>query len=157
MLFKVSNNSTGRSTHCGVLEFIAQEGHVYLPRWVRPQQPAVQPAAAPASPTHSCRAVWWRASSRAFVDHPPHSSSHAQRSCSECTAAMVVVAQLRIQQHRHPGNVAPLQLQSTARPVTALLLPAAMKHITLSQQTETTHSQLLVAAVCSDDGQPAAD
>lgn len=35
MLFKVANNATGRSTHCGVLEFIAQEGHVYLPRWVR--------------------------------------------------------------------------------------------------------------------------
>jgi hypothetical protein len=34
MLFKVENGSTGRSTHCGVLEFIAQEGHVYLPRWV---------------------------------------------------------------------------------------------------------------------------
>lgn len=34
MLFKVVNNGTGRSTHCGVLEFIAQEGHVYLPRWV---------------------------------------------------------------------------------------------------------------------------
>lgn len=34
MLFKVSNRATGRFTHCGVLEFIAQEGHVYLPRWV---------------------------------------------------------------------------------------------------------------------------
>ncbi|KAI8473018.1 MAG: ubiquitin fusion degradation protein UFD1-domain-containing protein [Monoraphidium minutum] len=34
MLFKVENGSTGRSTHCGVLEFIAQEGHVYLPRWM---------------------------------------------------------------------------------------------------------------------------
>jgi hypothetical protein len=34
MLFKVSNNATGNTTHCGVLEFIAQEGHVYLPRWV---------------------------------------------------------------------------------------------------------------------------
>jgi ubiquitin fusion degradation protein 1 len=34
MLFKVVNNNTGRSTHCGVLEFVAQEGHVYLPRWV---------------------------------------------------------------------------------------------------------------------------
>lgn len=34
MLFKVSNRATGRHTHCGVLEFIAQEGHVYLPRWV---------------------------------------------------------------------------------------------------------------------------
>jgi ubiquitin fusion degradation protein 1 len=34
MLFKVENGATGRFTHCGVLEFIAQEGHVYLPRWV---------------------------------------------------------------------------------------------------------------------------
>eukprot|EP00775_Hariotina_reticulata_P002575 gene2575-2877_t len=34
MLFKVANNATGRTTHCGVLEFIAQEGHVYLPRWM---------------------------------------------------------------------------------------------------------------------------
>lgn len=38
MLFKVVNNATGRSTHCGVLEFIAQEGHVYLPRWVSRSQ-----------------------------------------------------------------------------------------------------------------------
>ena len=36
MLFKVENAATGRTTHCGVLEFIAEEGHVYLPRWVRP-------------------------------------------------------------------------------------------------------------------------
>lgn len=36
MLFKIENVSGGRSTHCGVLEFVAQEGHVYLPRWVRP-------------------------------------------------------------------------------------------------------------------------
>ena len=35
MLFKVENRKTGRSTHCGVLEFIADEGHVYLPYWVR--------------------------------------------------------------------------------------------------------------------------
>ena len=34
MLFKVENRKTGRSTHCGVLEFIADEGHVYLPYWV---------------------------------------------------------------------------------------------------------------------------
>jgi hypothetical protein len=34
MLFKVANRATGRSTHCSVLEFVAQEGHVYLPRWV---------------------------------------------------------------------------------------------------------------------------
>lgn len=35
MLFKVANSGAGRATHCGVLEFVAQEGHVYLPRWVR--------------------------------------------------------------------------------------------------------------------------
>jgi ubiquitin fusion degradation protein 1 len=34
MLFKVENTAAGRTTHCGVLEFVAQEGHVYLPRWV---------------------------------------------------------------------------------------------------------------------------
>lgn len=34
MLFKVENRKTGRSTHCGVLEFIADEGHMYLPYWV---------------------------------------------------------------------------------------------------------------------------
>ena len=34
MLFKVENRKTGRSTHCGVLEFTADEGHVYLPYWV---------------------------------------------------------------------------------------------------------------------------
>ncbi|KAL3137326.1 hypothetical protein ABBQ32_006864 [Trebouxia sp. C0010 RCD-2024] len=34
MLFKVENRKTGRSTHCGVLEFIADEGHVYLPYWM---------------------------------------------------------------------------------------------------------------------------
>ena len=35
MLFNVANRQTGRSTHCGVLEFIADEGHCYLPYWVR--------------------------------------------------------------------------------------------------------------------------
>lgn len=34
MLFQVANRKTGRSTHCGVLEFIADEGHVYLPYWM---------------------------------------------------------------------------------------------------------------------------
>lgn len=36
MLFKVDSPSTGRSTHCGVLEFVADEGVVYMPHWVRP-------------------------------------------------------------------------------------------------------------------------
>ena len=35
MLFSVTNRATGGSTHCGVLEFIADEGHVYMPYWVR--------------------------------------------------------------------------------------------------------------------------
>ena len=35
MLFKVENTTTGKSTHCGVLEFTAEEGCVYMPHWVR--------------------------------------------------------------------------------------------------------------------------
>ncbi len=34
MLFKVESRSTGRSTHCGVLEFSADEGMVHMPYWV---------------------------------------------------------------------------------------------------------------------------
>ncbi|KAG7670190.1 hypothetical protein Ndes2526A_g06523 [Nannochloris sp. 'desiccata'] len=34
MLFQVENGREGRSTHCGVLEFIADEGMVYLPYWM---------------------------------------------------------------------------------------------------------------------------
>lgn len=35
MLFKLTNKNTERITHCGVLEFVADEGKVYLPLWVR--------------------------------------------------------------------------------------------------------------------------
>ena len=35
MLFKLTNKKAGRSTHCGVLEFVADEGKIYLPHWVR--------------------------------------------------------------------------------------------------------------------------
>ena len=35
MLFKVQNRSNAKSTHCGVLEFSADEGMVYMPYWVR--------------------------------------------------------------------------------------------------------------------------
>ena len=35
MLFKVENRRNSRSTHCGVLEFIADEGMMYMPYWVR--------------------------------------------------------------------------------------------------------------------------
>uniref|UniRef100_A0A0A9WLL6 Ubiquitin fusion degradation protein 1 homolog n=1 Tax=Lygus hesperus TaxID=30085 RepID=A0A0A9WLL6_LYGHE len=34
MLFKLTNTKLGRSTHCGVLEFVADEGRVYLPLWM---------------------------------------------------------------------------------------------------------------------------
>lgn len=34
MLFKLINKKSKRETHCGVLEFVADEGKVYLPLWV---------------------------------------------------------------------------------------------------------------------------
>lgn len=35
MLFEVINGAKERTTHAGVLEFIAEEGKIYLPFWVR--------------------------------------------------------------------------------------------------------------------------
>ena len=34
MLFELVNGQEGTHTHAGVLEFIAAEGRVYIPRWV---------------------------------------------------------------------------------------------------------------------------
>ncbi|KAL1502588.1 hypothetical protein ABEB36_007711 [Hypothenemus hampei] len=34
MLFKLTNRTSRRETHCGVLEFVADEGKVYLPLWM---------------------------------------------------------------------------------------------------------------------------
>lgn len=34
MLFKLTNKKANRHTHCGVLEFIADEGKVYIPYWM---------------------------------------------------------------------------------------------------------------------------
>lgn len=34
MLFKLSNTKMNRTTHCGVLEFVADENKVYLPYWM---------------------------------------------------------------------------------------------------------------------------
>ena len=34
MLFKLTNSSASRTTHCGVLEFVADEGKVYIPYWM---------------------------------------------------------------------------------------------------------------------------
>lgn len=36
MLFKLTNEAAVKSTHCGVLEFVADEGRIYMPYWVRP-------------------------------------------------------------------------------------------------------------------------
>lgn len=42
MLFELDSEETGLKTHAGVLEFIAEEGRVYLPQWMM-QTLAVQP------------------------------------------------------------------------------------------------------------------
>lgn len=34
MLFRAENRSAARSTHCGVLEFVADEGACYMPWWM---------------------------------------------------------------------------------------------------------------------------
>ncbi|XP_065324559.1 ubiquitin recognition factor in ER-associated degradation protein 1-like isoform X2 [Gordionus sp. m RMFG-2023] len=34
MLFKLTNLKTNRITHCGVLEFVADEGKIYIPYWM---------------------------------------------------------------------------------------------------------------------------
>lgn len=34
MLFKLTNKSHKRETHCGVLEFVADEGRIYIPYWM---------------------------------------------------------------------------------------------------------------------------
>jgi ubiquitin fusion degradation protein 1 len=34
MLFKLINGKEKKQSHAGVLEFIAEEGRVYLPQWV---------------------------------------------------------------------------------------------------------------------------
>lgn len=37
MLFKLSNTHNSSSTHCGVLEFVAEEGKIYVPHWMMNQ------------------------------------------------------------------------------------------------------------------------
>ncbi|XP_069134813.1 ubiquitin recognition factor in ER-associated degradation protein 1-like isoform X1 [Argopecten irradians] len=34
MLFKLSNKGKARETHCGVLEFVADEGRIFIPYWM---------------------------------------------------------------------------------------------------------------------------
>ena len=42
MLFSLENRAKGNKTHCGVLEFIAEEGMIYMPYWVWPRKSARQ-------------------------------------------------------------------------------------------------------------------
>lgn len=35
MLFKLTNKKANRTSHCGVLEFVADEGKIYVPYWVQ--------------------------------------------------------------------------------------------------------------------------
>ena len=35
MLFKLTNQRMATFTHCGVLEFVAEEGRIFVPHWVR--------------------------------------------------------------------------------------------------------------------------
>jgi ubiquitin fusion degradation protein 1 len=61
MMFKVTNPASGGTTHCGVLEFIAEEGRAYLPSWVRSRTHAQTKAL---SDHHGYRGDWgwgWRA------------------------------------------------------------------------------------------------
>ena len=34
LLMEVINGEKGKVTHCGVLEFVAEEGRAYIPQWV---------------------------------------------------------------------------------------------------------------------------
>lgn len=34
MLFELKNNRKEKTSHAGVLEFIAEEGRIYIPHWV---------------------------------------------------------------------------------------------------------------------------
>lgn len=34
ILFKLTNGQMNRTTHCGVLEFVADDNKIYLPYWV---------------------------------------------------------------------------------------------------------------------------
>jgi len=39
MIFELINGNEGKTTHAGVLEFVAEEGRIYLPYWVSIMSP----------------------------------------------------------------------------------------------------------------------
>ena len=85
MLFSVTNRATGGTTHCGVLEFIADEGHVYMPYWVRPA--AVSPVLCQTTSMHMHHLRAERLSSRRWK-----LSAASCRAASESTLACVLPA-----------------------------------------------------------------
>ena len=56
MLFSVVSKKTTRQSHCGVLEFVADEGVIYMPHWVRCLPCAA--AAAAAAAAGAFRSTW---------------------------------------------------------------------------------------------------
>lgn len=40
MLFQIKHPITERATHCGVLEFVADEGFIHMPSWVTTNRPS---------------------------------------------------------------------------------------------------------------------
>lgn len=54
MLFQVENRRDARRTHCGVLEFIADEGMAYLPYWMMQVGSAVRSTQCAAQ----CAGIW---------------------------------------------------------------------------------------------------
>lgn len=67
MLFELSCGS--KSTHAGVLEFIAEEGRVYLPHWVRI-------SACLLLPFREIRTIFLTLTLRHFLPPPPHLNGH---------------------------------------------------------------------------------
>lgn len=100
MLFKVQNRSNGKSTHCGVLEFSADEGMVYMPYWVSslPQGTLVPSIGreTPHSSLYSCLGAWWvRLCAAAAI---------CQASCNAPMPSAMTVNPARITSSRHQAK-----------------------------------------------------
>ena len=57
MLFQIENPAIGKRSHCGVLEFIAEEGLCFLPHWVRTRRTVRVHAERSACSGVRCRAL----------------------------------------------------------------------------------------------------
>jgi hypothetical protein len=127
MLFNVESATTGRSTHCGVLEFVAEEGVVYMPHWVRP--------------TRGC--LWGALS-------PAHRQACVRRAYARlgaCTSAFRQVHAVPCTRQRHAPPLHALSL-----PLAPLRSPHTCAHA-LSHRPYA-HSPPITP--CADDAKPAA-